>query len=116
MPAQGLVRAEGAVLRQLSGSAAASPWRVLLKEGDDFVQVTGEGKREGGPCCGSCSAGLVMACCLLVQPLSMVHACIPVAKNGQLVIIRGMYCGSMTGLAAVSRTADVKDSLLRTAY
>lgn len=57
MPAQGLVRAEGAVLRQLSGSAAASPWRVLLKEGDDFVQVTGEGKREGGPCCGSCSVG-----------------------------------------------------------
>lgn len=87
MPAQGLVRAEGAVLRQLSGSAAASPWRVLLKEGDDFVQVTGEGKREGGPCCGSCSAGLVMACCLLVQPLSMVHACIPVAKNGQLAIL-----------------------------
>ncbi|WIA23209.1 hypothetical protein OEZ86_010097 [Tetradesmus obliquus] len=41
---QGLVRAEGAVLRQLSGSAAASPWRVLLKEGDDFVQV-GQMKR-----------------------------------------------------------------------
>jgi hypothetical protein len=33
------VRAEGAVLRQLSGSAAASPWRVLLKEGEQFVQV-----------------------------------------------------------------------------
>lgn len=41
---QGLVRAEGAVLRQLSGSAAASPWRVLLKEGEQFVQV-GQMKR-----------------------------------------------------------------------
>jgi hypothetical protein len=36
---QGLVRAEGAVLRQLSGGAAGSPWRVLLKEGEQFVQV-----------------------------------------------------------------------------
>jgi hypothetical protein len=38
---QGLVSAEGAVLRQLSGSAAGSPWRVLLKEGEQFVQVGG---------------------------------------------------------------------------
>jgi hypothetical protein len=43
---QGLVRAEGAVVRQLSGSAAASPWRVLLKEGEQFVQV----RREPGRC------------------------------------------------------------------
>lgn len=47
---QGLMRTEGAVLRQLappagggsSGPEANSPWRVLLKDGrsDNFIQVS----------------------------------------------------------------------------
>jgi hypothetical protein len=50
-PPQGLMRTEGAVLRQLAPSgggggssseaATSSPWRVLLKDGrsDNFIQV-----------------------------------------------------------------------------
>jgi hypothetical protein len=40
---QGLMRTEGAVLRQLApgSSSSSSPWRVLLKDkrSDQFVQV-----------------------------------------------------------------------------
>lgn len=39
---QGLMRTEGAVLRQLApGNSNSSPWRVLLKDkrSDQFVQV-----------------------------------------------------------------------------
>lgn len=37
---QGLMRVEGAVVRHVSGkSSSSSPWRVLVTEKEQFVQV-----------------------------------------------------------------------------